>query len=425
MAGINLRMPLSRAAGRLRSGSYPRRSDRVVINATNIGRCLDGIGTYSLNVVRELASIETDLQFIIYVNRSGAEHLADISFPDHFSVRWVSHRVSPDHRFRGHLLRWLHSNYLSLKHRRSLIFVTSQLEAIFLRSNQMIMIHDIIPRLFRRQHRKQYYFFRYYLPLVLRRAACVITPSEHTRKLLGQMYGLDEARIRVVHNGVHPSASPRPEPNRKKADEFILYIGRIVHMKNVMGLLHAYARIADKIPHRLVIAGADRQLVGMPEVARLMDGIMGEGRVVFRGYVPSREIEQLLKGASVLVFPSFYEGFGLPPLEAMASGCPVVVSNVASLREVCGEAAFYVDPYDIESIADGLRTVLTNPELRRELIEKGLERSRLFSWRESAMQHVRLFQESSILCQPRSSPSLAERSPAMRRKRMARPVFRI
>ncbi len=102
----------------------------------------------------------------------------------------------------------------------------------------------------------------------------------------------------------------------------------------------------------------------------------------------------LYKNAKLFVFPSLYEGFGLPPLEAMACGCPVVVSNVASLPEVCGDAGYYVDPYCVESIAEGIYQVLTDESLRQSLIQKGLERAALFSWEKSAREHLKVFEET-------------------------------
>ena len=101
----------------------------------------------------------------------------------------------------------------------------------------------------------------------------------------------------------------------------------------------------------------------------------------------------LYRNALLLVFPSLYEGFGLPPLEAMACGCPAVVSNVASLPEVCGEAAYYVDPYDIDSIAAGIYRVAKDDQLRKDLIERGLERAKLFTWEKSAKEHIKIFEE--------------------------------
>jgi len=109
--------------------------------------------------------------------------------------------------------------------------------------------------------------------------------------------------------------------------------------------------------------------------------------------ISEEELIKLYKNALLLAFPSFYEGFGLPPLEAMACGCPVVVSNIASLPEVCGDAAYYVDPYNIESIAEGMYKVLTNESLRQSLIQKGLKQTKLFSWEKSSREHIKIFEE--------------------------------
>jgi glycosyltransferase involved in cell wall biosynthesis len=118
-----------------------------------------------------------------------------------------------------------------------------------------------------------------------------------------------------------------------------------------------------------------------------------KGTVDYLGYVNSEELAELYREASCFVYPSLYEGFGLPPLEAMACGCPVVVSNVTSLPEVCGDAAYYVDPYDVESIAEGMYKVLTDEAMRRNLIEKGLERAKLFSWEKAAKSTLRFLKK--------------------------------
>lgn len=369
------------------------RDHTVIINATNLGRLLDGIGVYTLNLLRQLSKLKTHLRFVIYVNRSCAEHLDSIYFQDHCSLRWVSDLLSPDHRFRGHLLRLMYANFLSLKHRKSLIFATSQLEAVFFRRKQIITIHDIIPLLFKKYHKKQYYYYKYILRHVLNSARGVITPSEHTKGLLIQMYGLDGTTIHVIHNGVRLGTVHRTA-NYNETEKFILYVGRIVRMKNLEGVLRAFALIEDRVPHKLVIAGnARKQLAREFEVAQLPKYGISSDRVVFKGYVSTDEMVHLIRKAAVLVFPSFYEGFGLPPLEAMSYGCPVVVSNVASLPEVCGDAAIYVDPYDANSIAVGIQKVLVDNMLRQDLVRKGLEQAKLFSWPASAQQHLRILAE--------------------------------
>ncbi len=367
-------------------------NSQIIINATNLGRYIDGIGVYALNLLRELSHLDSDHHFVIYVNRSCVEHLKEIQFPDNCELRWVSGVVSPDHGFKGHLLRLLYANYLGLKHRSSVVFIASQLEAMLFRRNQIIMVHDIIPLLFGKLHRKQYYYFKYILKHVLRRARWVITPSHHTKELLVEWYGIDESKVDVIHNGVRDLLFDKTQQRSEKGDgNFILFSGRMVPMKNLAGMLRAFSLIKDKVPHRVVITGHDRRRSSDARNASLVGHSFAQGRVEFKGHVSAIEMDDLLNHASVLVFPSFYEGFGLPPLEGMAHGCPVVVSNVSSLPEVCGDAAEYVDPSNVQSIAEGMYRVLTNSSVRRQLIEKGLERSKLFSWRESARQHLEVF----------------------------------
>jgi glycosyltransferase involved in cell wall biosynthesis len=116
--------------------------------------------------------------------------------------------------------------------------------------------------------------------------------------------------------------------------------------------------------------------------------------VIYLGYVSNTELGQLYNLATLFVCPSFYEGFGLPPLEAMSCGCPVVTSNTASLPEVCGDAAYYVDPYDVDSIAEGISRVVTDEELRNGLSKKGLANAAKFSWAKSAQEHLKVFKEA-------------------------------
>ncbi len=370
-------------------------TEPIIINATNLGKYMNGLGVYTLNLIRELSEMETDSRFIIYVNRSCREHLQNIHFSGRCDVRWVSSVISPDHRFRGHFLRLLYANYLGVKHRHSLHFVATQLEAIFFRRNQVITIHDIIPLLFRTSHKKLYFYFKYMLGFVLRRAKVTITPSQHTKDLLVQVYGLPASRVKVIHNGVRQALHSAVEGDRLVENQFILFTGRLVQMKNVAGLLSAFSLIKDKVPHKLVLTGHGTKAMKM-ELERLRRSMypIDDDRIVFTGHVSSEEMETLLDHASLLVLPSFYEGFGLPPLEGMAHGCPVVVSQGSSLPEVCADAAVYVDPNDIHSIASGILKMLTDPQLRQTMVVRGMERAQRFRWEDSAAQHMQVFRQA-------------------------------
>jgi glycosyltransferase involved in cell wall biosynthesis len=374
------------------SETNSRISSTIVINATNIGKKMNGIGVYTLSLLKTFARMQSGLRFIVYVNKNARNHLNALFFPPNFTLRWVSHRLSPDYRFPGHLLRLVYANYLSIKHRKRLIFTTSQLEACFFRSRQIITIHDVIPLLFKEHHKKQYPYFRYFLKFALKKAEYIITPSYHSQKLLKQHYRLPEHKIRVIPNGVqeiYKDPVRRIDWNRK---DLILYTGRISPMKNIAGIIKAFHYLKDSLPHQLVLVGEEKSAIEREiRAGRLTRADVESDRIEFRGHISGSEMCHLLKRVSLLVFPSFYEGFGLPALEAMACGCPVVASNAASLPEVCGKAAYYVNPFSIRSIAGGIFQVITNLKIRRYLIRKGYVRVLRYSWDNSAKEHINIF----------------------------------
>lgn len=355
----------------------------VVINATNIGLRLNGLGVYSLNLLGELTKLDSDIEFTVLLNRNARAHTRELKFPGNFAVKWVTRRLSPDYGFAGHLPRLVFSNLLSSRYGKSLIFNMSQMEAIFWRENQVITVHDLIPLLFPNDHRRQFHYFKYYLPPVLRRAARVITDSHHSAKLLMEHYGLSQDRVKTIYLGFDRQFCPAPAPKK----DYLLFVGRASPTKNLPGLLKALQIVREsyRLPVRLRIAGST-------SIGADTDG------VEVLGQIPTVRLVQLYREAALLVFPSFYEGFGLPPLEAMACGCPVVVSDAASLPEVCGDAACYVDPHDAESIAEGISRVLTDEALRRNMIEKGMARAAFFSWKTTARESLDVLSQALERC---------------------------
>jgi glycosyltransferase involved in cell wall biosynthesis len=363
----------------------------VVIVATNLGRSLNGIAVYTLNLLRMISKTPTDFDFVIYLNRNGAEHVNKIQFPSNCRLCWVSKFVSPDYRFKGHLLRLLHANYLRLRHPSSVIFGTSQLEAIFWGGPQIITIHDTIPLLFRRQHKKQYHYFKRLLPYVLRRAKTVITPSFHSKEQLHKIYGLPDSKVKVIYHGV--STLPAKKLVRHN---FIFYCGRLAPLKNLDGLLTAFSLLPQTLDYDLVIAGnGTREEIQKASSTR---------RVIVRQDVSDLEMAELFSRAALFVFPSFYEGFGLPPLEAMSFGCPVIASNAGSLPEICGDAAYYVDPHNPREIAHAIETVLSDAELRECLSIRAFERVSQYRWEDSIAAHLRVLK--AAMEAPQSAPVL-------------------
>ena len=209
----------------------------------------------------------------------------------------------------------------------------------------------------------------------------MIAISQATKDDLVAHYGVPKEKIPVVYHGVEPRFRPTPDPavpaRYGLPSRYFLYLGTLQPRKNLERLLQAYAQLSGDVP-ALVLAGAKGWYFERIAAAIAALGL-GE-RVFLPGYVPDEDVPALLTGALALVFPSLYEGFGLPVLEAMACGTPVVTANTSSLPEVVGEAGLLVDPLRVDEIAAAMQRLLADEALRAELSRRGLERAGLFSW---------------------------------------------
>ncbi|CAN5270064.1 glycosyltransferase family 1 protein [soil metagenome] len=264
---------------------------------------------------------------------------------------------------------------------------------------QVITIHDLLPLRFPRMNPRLRYYFQYVLPRIVRGSAAVITVSEATRGDLRRFFGASDTPVHVVHGAYDArafsttTATPAivDEARRKhRLGEYILAVGETRPYKNTRRLIKAFARLRRN-DLQLAIVGKTNKMD--PDLEHFPRGLGVKERVRFLGYVSDRDLAALYGGAAAFVFPSLYEGFGIPPLEAMACGCPVVCSRAASLPEVCGDAAEYVDPLDVGSIAAGISRVLNDASLRSSLREKGRERVRAFSYDKAAAEIVQILDE--------------------------------
>jgi glycosyltransferase involved in cell wall biosynthesis len=235
-----------------------------------------------------------------------------------------------------------------------------------------------------------------------RAARLIVAVSEATRRDVIDLLGVPQDRVRVVHNGISESFRPVPAgPAAARAREitgaegpYILHVGTLEPRKNLSALIHSFAAIRRRrsVPHRLVLAGARgwncQPLFGLVE--RLGLGEL----VVFPGYVPPSDLVALYSAADLFVYPSRYEGFGFPPLEAMGCGAPVITSDSSSLPEVTGDAALHVDPNDNDALTAAMLRVLSDDSLREELRHKGQQRARHFSWDRCARQTLTVYREA-------------------------------
>lgn len=249
----------------------------------------------------------------------------------------------------------------------------------------MVTIHDVAhlarpqfsPGLHRRAYAKGMH------SMVRRNADALLCDSHFTAQEYERLVGIGRARPTTVHLGIDEHWSTVRQRCRPYPRPFFVFVGNVKPNKNLSALVRAMALARDRVPHDLVIVGKrDGFETGDPETLRA--GAQLGDRVHFTGYVETELLEQFIAFADALVMPSLYEGFGLPPLEAMAAGCPVAASRAASLPEICGDAALYFDPADYEEIASCLVRLASDESLRQSLRERGYQQARRFDWEASA-----------------------------------------
>jgi glycosyltransferase involved in cell wall biosynthesis len=341
-----------------------------------------GIGTYSRNLLLEFA--RADLDLVVFCPDRKKELVPQA---DHFTL--VSSNLVPSSRAGFSLfLEAVHAAKVDLLH------VPSHLAPYPLDVPLVATIHDVIPLIYPRSIRNPLarMSYRRQLDRTLAEAKCIITVSEISQSTLHAYAGVEPAKVRVIHNGVSERFRPVEDEAALAAvrrlydlpDRFALWIGEFRPQKNLEFLVQAWGRVNSRLtrPIDLVLAGSQEG-----EYRKIRREVMRRGldaRVRFPGFIRESDLAALYSAAAVFVFPSLYEGFGLPPLEAMACGTPCVVSNSSALPEVTGRAAMLFNPTSTEQLVDCLVRVLEDPEMNGRLRREGLRQSALFSWSKAA-----------------------------------------
>ncbi|MBW2059899.1 MAG: glycosyltransferase family 4 protein, partial [Deltaproteobacteria bacterium] len=270
---------------------------------------------------------------------------------------------------------------------------------LFKPARYVATVHDLIPvkapELTTPKHR---FVGRHLLPRMVRMADKVIAVSQATKNDLVSLFGKEAEKVKVVYEGVDPIYCPRAGAEVHKVkkkyrieSDYFLFIGNIEPRKNLETVLEAYSRSRARGAVRFVVAGKKGWMYEDFFRAVVEKGL--EREVLFLGFVPDKDLPALLSGALFFAFPSLYEGFGLPVLEAMACGVPVITSNVSSLPEVVGDAAILIDPRNVEELAWRMEMLCDSMELRLELRKKGQERAKMFSWDKAARQTFEVYRE--------------------------------
>lgn len=350
-----------------------------------------GTEQYSVQLLEALGALDRQHEYRLYFN---ARHRPDLRLPANFHARSI-----PFPRL------WTHARLAAemLTDPPDLLFVPAHVVPLA-HPRTVVTIHDLGYRAFPGAHTRR---SRYYLGASTRWSAAVarriIVPSEATARDLHAAYETPRARIAVIPHGYHPRFRPLPEAEVAAglarlgiAPPYILAVGTLQPRKNLARTLAAFEQlVARGLPHRLVLVGRRGWLADPLFAALGLPDSPTHGRVQLTGYLDDDDLPIVYNGAAALAFPSLFEGFGLPALEALACGLPTLTSDTSSLPEVVGDAALTVDPLDTSAITAGLLRLLTDAGLRAELRERGLARARSFSWARAAAATLATLEEAA------------------------------
>jgi glycosyltransferase involved in cell wall biosynthesis len=354
---------------------------RVGFEVTPLAVPRTGVGTYTFNLLQHLS-------------RSTEDEILQLTQPP---LRWPPVRDNRQRTLRLNKTLWMQL-FLPWQLSRvaaEVCHFTNSVAPSWTPCPSIVTIHDATLWLFPQYHpRRRLLAMRPFIPLGVRRATAVITVSANSKRDLVRILKVPEDKVHIIYEAPGPEFRPLEHTEfldliRQRyglPNGFILYVGTIEPRKNLVRLLHAFERLRrDGYPsHDLVLVGSRGWRDG--DVFRSVERLGLRDVVRVLGYVPTKDLVALYNVADALVFPSMHEGFGLPVVEAMACGTPVVTSPNGSLAEVAGTAAEMVDPTEPDCIATGLRNVLSNPDRRAELRAAGLARAARFSWEQAAAQ---------------------------------------
>ena len=351
----------------------------ILINLAMVFERPTGIANYALNVARHLDCLNP----ILLTSQS----------IDNFCCEPIPSNMTPAEGSKGHLRRlwWTQWQLPKLYQKLSASLIYSPIPEAPLYSScaYVVMCHDLIPLRFPRRTSSLTNYFRLIVPLVLQQARHIICNSEATARDIVEFYDIPSTKISPIplaYDITH--FYPRTELSIANFDltrPYFLYLGRQDPYKNLATLIAAFAKIRDSVDCDLYLAGA-RDPRFTPRLEKQIKELNLRDCVKFLDYISYQDLPILLSRAVALVFPTLWEGFGLPVLEAMACGTPVITSNLASLPEVTGDAAVLIDPYKTVEVAQAMQEVALDSEMRSQLKLLGLERVKLFSWTKTGNQ---------------------------------------
>ena len=371
---------------------------RIVIDAQSLLEPMAGIGRCTISMLKALGRVDCTNQYYLYYGASFRQKRASLPHFDNpnFHKRLI--------KFPGRIFRFLtektHLIPTGTFFRNYDVYHGLNYYVPALNLPSIVNIYDLsyilFPECFTRQRLND---IRWKVAGSIKRAGRIITGSESAKADIINLLGVPEEKVKVIYFGVEDTFNPKCGREiavlRRKyrlPEKFILFVGTIEPRKNIKKLIHAYNKLNLK-DTGLVIAGRCGWL--FEEIFHEVKKLNLEDRVFFPGHISEIDLPLLYSAASVFVFPSIYEGFGFPPLEAMACGTPVISSNTSSLPEIVGSAGILINPEDENELAEAVKSVLEDNVKREEMVTKGLEQAKLFSWEKCAKETLKLYDEAA------------------------------
>lgn len=364
---------------------------RIGVDIRELGRKKEtGIGRFILNFLEFVSANDKENQYLLFGNQRtrnlnlGA-NIKTIIIPEFSKIIWDQIVLPAQIK----------------KESLDIFFSPSYAGPIFSRAKLVVTCHDIY-FLYLSKNPLINFLRQCYCRSIWKRADAVIAVSQYSSEQVLKFSGCQPQKVRVVYDSVEEKFAPRDKNEsldklRKifpwLKDDFILYVGNLTSHKNISGLIEAYGILPQALRNRFQLAIAGERGSNYPLLQERINALGLNSHIEFLGLVSEEDLLFLYNAASALVLVSFWEGFGLPALEAMACATPVVVSDIGSLNEVVGEAGLYVDPKDIEDIARNIERILTDGALRKDLSMKGLNQSKKFKVEHSAKQILDIFRE--------------------------------
>ncbi|MCM8819700.1 MAG: glycosyltransferase family 4 protein [Candidatus Omnitrophica bacterium] len=374
---------------------------KIIINTTPLLSPLTGVGKYTYQIAKALIDLDRKNKYAFYQG-----YFSDTLFSPRTEQKFLSYvgYVKSFFTYSPMTKRIWHSfKNLGLKFRSDEfdLYFEPNFIPLPIRARKIIVtIHDFSFHLFPEWHppdRIQYFQKNFWNNIM--KADKIIFVSNYIKNEAINLFNFPAEKLTTIYNGVNKEIYRIYEQEELKPitqkyilpPKFIFYLGSIEPRKNIKGLILAYFELGPQFRKEFKLVLGGFRGWKNEEIHSLIK--KSNGDIKFLGYIREEELGKIFNLASMFVYPSFYEGFGLPPLEAMSCGCPVVVSNASSLPEVCGEAAYYIDPNDIESISKGILKLATDDVLKKNLTLKGIKQAHKYSWQESAKSLINIFNE--------------------------------